>query len=81
MIAVKSMSVRANFKEWCRKVFNGETIIVSRPKNENVVMVSEKKYNELLKAKKNAEYLAKSSAEAKAGGFIVKSLEELEEYE
>ena len=48
MIAVKSMSVRANFKEWCRKVFNGETIIVSRPKNENVVMVSEKKYNELL---------------------------------
>ena len=47
-------------------------------------MVSEKKYNELLKAKKNAEYLAmldKSSAEAKAGGFIVKSLEELEEYE
>ena len=84
MIAVKSMSVRPNFKEWCRKVFNGETIIVSRPKNENVVMVSEKKYNELLKAKKNAEYLAmldKSSAEAKAGGFIVKSLEELEGYE
>ena len=84
MIAVKSMSVRANFKEWCGKVFNGETIIVSRPKNENVVMISEKKYNELLKAKKNAEYLAmldKSSAEAKAGGFIVKSLEELKEYE
>lgn len=84
MIAVKSMSVRVNFKEWCGKVFNGETIIVSRPKNENVVMISEKKYNELLKAKKNAEYLAmldKSSAEAKAGGFIVKSLEELEEYE
>ena len=50
----------------------------------NVVMVSEKKYNELLKAKRNAEYLAmldKASAEAKAGGFIVKSLEELEEYE
>ena len=47
-------------------------------------MISEKKYNELLKAKKNAEYLAmldKSSAEAKAGGFIVKSLEELKEYE
>ena len=84
MLAVKSMSVRTNFKEWCRKVFNGETIIVSRPKNENVVMVSEKKYNELLKAKRNAEYLAmldKSLAEAKSGGFIVKSLEELEDYE
>ena len=84
MIAVKSMSVRANFKEWCRKVFNGETIIVSRPKNENVVMVSEKKYNELLKAKKNAEYLAmldKSMAEAEAGGFITKKVDELGEYE
>ena len=47
-------------------------------------MISEKNYNELLKAQKNAEYLAmldKSSAEAKAGGFIVKSLEELEKYE
>ena len=84
MIAVKSMSVRANFKEWCGKVFNGETIIVSRPKNENVVMISEKKYNELLKAKKNAEYLAmldKSMAEAEAGGFITKKVDELGEYE
>ena len=84
MIAVKSMSVRVNFKEWCGKIFNGETIIVSRPKNENVVMISEKKYNELLKAKKNAEYLAmldKSTAEAKAAGLIVKSLEELKEYD
>lgn len=47
-------------------------------------MISEKEYNELLKAKRNAEYLAmldKSLAEAKAGGFIVKSLEELEDYE
>ena len=84
MIAVKSMSVRVNFKEWCGKVFNGETIIVSRPKNENVVIISEKKYNELLKAKKNAEYLAmldKSMAEAEAGGFITKKVDELGEYE
>ena len=84
MLAVKSMTVRTNFKEWCRKAFNGETIIVSRPKNENIVMVSEKKYNELLKAKRNAEYLAmldKSLTEAKKGGFIIKSLDELEKYE
>lgn len=84
MLAVKSMSVRTNFKEWCRKVFNGETIIVSRPKNENVVMVSEKEYNELLKAKRNAEYLAmldKSIAEAEAGGFVAKTIDELGAYE
>ena len=59
MLAVKSMDVRENFKEWCNKVINGETLIVSRPKNENVVIVSEKEYNEMVKAKRNAEYLAK----------------------
>jgi antitoxin YefM len=59
MLAVKSMDVRDNFKILCDKVFNGETLIVSRPKNENVVMMSESEYNELQKAKRNAEYLEK----------------------
>lgn len=84
MLAVKSMDVRGNFKALCDKVFQGETLFISRPKNENVVMVSENEYNEMLKAKKNAEYLAmldKSIAEAEAGGFIVKSIADLEEYE
>ena len=58
MLAVKSMDVRENFKEWCNKVIGGETLIVSRPRNENVVIVSEKEYNEMAKAKRNAEYLA-----------------------
>lgn len=59
MLAVKSMDVRENFKDWCNKVINGETLIVSRPKNENVVIISEKEYNEIQKSKRNAEYLAK----------------------
>lgn len=84
MLAVKSMDVRDNFKNLCDKVFNGETLIISRPKNENIVMLSEAKYNEMMKAKRNAEYLAmldKSMAEAEAGGFVTKSIEELEAYE
>lgn len=84
MLAVKSMDLRENFKSLCDKVFGGETLIISRPKNENVVMISEKEYNEIMKAKRNAEYLAmldKSMAEAEAGGFIVKALDELREYE
>ena len=84
MLAVKSMDVRDNFKVLCEKVFSGETVFISRPKNENVVMISEKEYNEMLKAKKNAEYLAmldKSIAEAEQGGFVVKSITELEEME
>lgn len=66
------------------KVFRGETLIVSRPKNENIVMMSEAEYNEIMKAKRNAEYLAmldKSMAEAEAGGFITKTIDELGEYE
>ena len=41
MLAVKSMDLRENFKALCDKVFHGETLIVSRPKNENIVMLSE----------------------------------------
>lgn len=77
MLVVKSMDVRDNFKSLCDKVFQGETLIISRPKNENVVMMSENEYNEIIKAKKNAEYLAmldKSMAEAKKGGFITKDI-------
>lgn len=84
MLAVKSMDVRDNFKALCDKVFNGETLIISRPKNENIVMLSENEYNELMKAKRNADYLAmidKSMAEAEAGGFITKTITELESYE
>ena len=81
MLAVKSMDVRENFKSLCDKVFKGETVIISRPKNENIVMMSE---SEIIKAKRNEEYLAmldKSMAEAESGGFITKKVDELGEYE
>lgn len=84
MLAIKSMDLRDNFKTLCDKVFKGETLIISRPKNENVVMMSEKEYNEIMKAKRNAEYLTmldKSMSEATSGGFIPKTLDELRDYE
>ena len=84
MLAVKSMDGRENFKSLCDKVFKGETVIISRPKNENIVLMSESEYNEIIKAKRNEEYLAmldKSMAEAEAGGFITKKVDELGEYE
>ncbi len=80
MLAVKSMDVRDNFKEWCNKVIGGETLVVSRPKNENVVIISEKEYNEMAKAKRNEEYLKKldhSYAQLEQGEVIHKSLDEL----
>ena len=84
MLAVKSMDVRDNFKNLCDRVFRGETLIISRPKNENIVMLSEAEYNEMLKAKRNADYLAmldQSIAEAESGGFIAKTITELEALE
>lgn len=81
MLILKSLDVENNFESLCDKVFSGGTLMISRPKNENIVMISEKEYNELQKAKRNADYLSmlnQSMAEAEAGNFIVKSIEELE---
>ncbi len=84
MLAVKSMDVRDNFKDWCNKVINGETLIVSRPKNENVVIVSEKEYNEMQTAKRNAEYLAmldRSQEQLDQGKTISFTMDELKDME
>ena len=83
MLAVNYSTVRNNLKEYCDKATDSdETVIVTRKNEKNVVLMSLEKYNELEKAVKNAEYLAmidKSMAEAEAGGFITKTIEELEE--
>ena len=81
MIATKQMEIRANIKKYFDLAFNGETIVVSRKENKNVVVISEQEYNELQRAKRNAEYLAKldrSFAQLKKGEVIIKSMEELE---
>ena len=81
MIATKQMDIRANIKKYFDLAFNGETIIVSHKQNKNVVVISEAEYNDLQKAKKNAEYLAhldRSFEQLQKGEVIIKSMEELE---
>ena len=80
MIAVKPTQMRDNFKAICDQVVQGETVIISRPNNENVVIVSEKEYNDMQKAARNAVYLAtidRAISEIEQGGFVVKTLDEL----
>lgn len=49
MIATSYSKVRQNFKEYCDKATNDfETIIITRERGENVVMLSEAEYNNLL---------------------------------
>ncbi len=73
MLTAKSMDRRDNFKDWCDKISMRETVIISRPHNENIYMINEAEYNALKKAKQNASYMAKvheSVENHKEGGTI-----------
>lgn len=59
MLAVNYSTIRNNLKEYCDQVTdNDETVIVTRKEEKNVVLLSLEKYNLMLKALRNAEYLA-----------------------
>jgi len=59
VIAAEDNELRENFAGICELIVNGETVIVSRPYNQNVVVLSEREYNDREKALRNAEYLMK----------------------
>lgn len=84
MIATKQMDLRANIKKYFDLAFNGETIIVSRKENKNVVVISEAEYNELQKAKRNAEYFAmldESIEQLEHGNTISLTMDEMKALE
>ena len=84
MIAIKAMEMRDKFKSYCDKVTSGEVIIVTRKNNDNVVVLSEREYNAMMKAARNADYLTmidKSMSELEKGGLMPKNLDELREFE
>lgn len=47
MIVTKPADFRMNQKDFFQKAYEGETVIISRPRNENVVMISMDEYNEM----------------------------------
>ena len=59
MITVKGTTVKIDFKNICSRVYAGEVYVISRPRNENVVMISERDYNELERIRNNMEFLTK----------------------
>ena len=80
MIATKPLDLR----RYMDFAFHGNPVVIARPKNENVVMLSEQEYNELAKAKQNAEYLQRidhSYEQLAKNQTISFSLEELQEME
>lgn len=80
MLAVKTANVRDNFQEWCDKISMGETIVIPGPENKKIYMINETEYNELQRAKQNAEYLAmidRRTERLDNGEGIHKTMEEL----
>lgn len=74
MIATSYSVVRQNFKDFCDKATNDfETIIITRERGDNVIMMSESEYNNLLEnlyVRNNPEYyneLLKSIEQLKMG--------------
>ena len=55
MIA-KQMDVRSNIKKYFDIAYAGETVIVPRKDNKNIVIISEEEYNRLMQAKRIETY-------------------------
>ena len=59
MLTVNYSTMRNNLNEYCDKATDEHEIVIAIRKGEkNVVLMSLEQYNQLVKAVKNAEYLA-----------------------
>ena len=84
MIALRTVDIRNDFKRVSEIVKSGVPVLIARPHNDNLVVLSERAYNELERTRQNAEYLAKierSVKELSNGKVVTRSIEELEAME
>ena len=82
MIAVNFTTVQSQLKYYCDRVSDcGETVLVTRKADRNVVIINTERYNELKKTERNASYLGKLERgldQVQSSQGIVKTMEELE---
>ena len=64
--AVKVADLARNCKQICDEAFSGNPVIVSRPHNENVIVVAEAEYLDMVKTREllNRERILRELAEA-----------------
>jgi len=86
MIATNYSTVRQNLKKYCDKAVNDiETIVITRKNDENVVLLSESEYNNLLEnlyIRSNLDYykkLLRSIEQLKNGEATIRELIEEDE--
>ena len=76
MIVAKQVDVRSNIKKYFDMAYEGETIVVPRSHNKNVVIMSEEEYNSLRQTQRLGAYshavskLTSGSDQDEAGGSI-----------
>ena len=83
MIAINYTTARQNLREYCDKTVNDfETVIITRERGENVVLMSESEYNNMLEnlyirsnAKDYAELLESIRQLKKGSGRIRELIE------
>ena len=84
MLTIRTGDIASSTGKVASAIQSGETVIVARPKNQNWVILSEAAYNDLVKARRNAEYLAMldQSREDLENGRVVafESVDALREY-
>lgn len=88
MLAVNYTELRGNMKECMDKVSDDfETLIVTRKKNKNIVMISEETYNNMMENmhlignEENYKWLMESKRQLKEGMLQIKELIEVSEDE
>jgi antitoxin YefM len=77
---IKTNNLTTDFRQIANNVINGTTYIVSRPKNLNLVIISEKRHTELLETEEKKQYLAKldqSAQDIKDGKGITTTIKKL----
>lgn len=57
MIAIKTADLTQDFKKYADRIMQGEKVLISRPKNENLVILTEKEYNRITEAQRKAALL------------------------
>ncbi|MBQ4378783.1 type II toxin-antitoxin system Phd/YefM family antitoxin [uncultured Treponema sp.] len=80
MTIAKQMDFRSNLKKYFDMAFSGEPVIIPRKENRNVVILSEKEYKAMEKARNNEAYLKmleESERQLREGKVIEKTMEEL----
>ena len=80
MTVAKQMDFRSNLKKYFDIAFSGEPVIIPRKENRNVVILSEKEYKAMEKAKNNEAYLKKlelAEQQLREGKVIEKTMDEL----